>query len=787
MTSRNTAQTDKSVSVCGCVVSRPAGRQQRGAALPRVTGTAARPMEELADPAFLQELEQLLGKPTTKEPEPRAPTHAWVPTVGQRVELAMPDPGMVGSWYIVTVREVDAEADSVLVEVHGLLDDQDQQLMEKHRSAALRPLAPETPAGFAEQLQLNYLAELWTDDGWWEVLVKQIKGGRAFSKKPHDPWIDRAPGWEDDSGSEEIEWTDDDDLPQRPPQRPPPKKQSGSKSTAKAASAAAGKSSAKKVAPAPSSSAAASKSSSAGGSSSADGPSAAAGPTLSAGSSSSGAGSSSSGAGSSSAEAGSSSAGAGSSSAGAGPSSAAGSSSSSAGPSAAPAGGSSGAGSSTVPPEPEPVATEWALESVQYGKTHWVEAPKLRPIWLWKPDAAESEPKWTTFEKWEPVPKPRKRKEAAAPPPEPTAKEVKQEQAAREREALLSQYAPSQLVEVRGTEEGFLGSWYAARVLEVKEARHAVRLAVSYVAFQEDDGGTMKETADHSRVRPVPPAHRPDFVSELKKGAPLELELDDGWWEVEYVGRDGSKHVVAAKRYNVRLRPSIAPRPPKLAPEPRYGPAQPQPRPAPLLPSTGQVQHTVTASKLRPAWKWEQSVREWAVHDRRPSPPSKAEIKAAPKAKSKPSSKAPKREASCMAPEQPQSRSKAVVAPRQEDVPLAQCPRNPLCVRGWKHIGGCRLSKAPAGPEAIPEPKPEPMDITPPPPAEPSVPSGGSGGQEPAAGERKAQAGAELPDDAALLGVEPAAGRAQPMEDGSTEEGQPLGGTASGPENVPIS
>ena len=64
----------------------------------------------------------------------------------------------------------------------------------------------------------------------------------------------------------------------------------------------------------------------------------------------------------------------------------------------------------------------------------------------------------------------------------------------------------------------------------------------------------------------MPPAHDSTFIEKLKRGAPLEIHIEEGWWEVELCGRDGPNYVVAAKRY--------------------------------------QVEHTVPIERLRPAWHW---------------------------------------------------------------------------------------------------------------------------------------------------------------------------------------
>ena len=138
---------------------------------------------------------------------------------------------------------------------------------------------------------------------------------------------------------------------------------------------------------------------------------------------------------------------------------------------------------------------------------------------------------------------------------------------------------------MRGTEEGFLGSWYGARILESREGRGGVvRLRVCYLAFQEEDGSFWEDWVDHVHVRPMPPVREDtgSFIAGLKKGAPLEIFIEEGWWEVEYAGRDGEHYLAAARRY--------------------------------------QVEHSVPLEQLRPAWRWMEHERDWAVHERLPPP-----------------------------------------------------------------------------------------------------------------------------------------------------------------------
>ena len=164
------------------------------------------------------------------------------------------------------------------------------------------------------------------------------------------------------------------------------------------------------------------------------------------------------------------------------------------------------------------------------------------------------------------------------------------EQAAQQalRELLEKQYAIGSLVEVRGTEEGFLGSWYGARILEVREGRGGAQLRLCYLAFQEDDGSFWEDWVDHVHVRPMPPDRDDTFIVGLRKGAPLEIFIEEGWWEVELSGRDGTNYLAAAKRYH--------------------------------------VEHNVPLQQLRPAWRWNLTDRTWTVHDKPPPPIPKSEL-----------------------------------------------------------------------------------------------------------------------------------------------------------------
>ena len=268
---------------------------------------------------------------------------------------------------------------------------------------------------------------------------------------------------------------------------------------------------------------------------------------------------------------------------------------------AAAAGGGSGGAAATAATGADASRPRMVLESVQFGNSHRPQGvPVLRPCWRWQP---RRQPAWTQMTSERQV----LQRDAAANGKggggggaggkrkasdlTPGAKEIEQEKAARETARILEQFAVGSVVEVRGTEEGFLGSWYAAHVLEAREARSTVKLRLCYQAFQEDDGSKWEDWIEARHVRPLPPQHKPDFIRHLKRGAPLELLLEEGWWEVEFEGADkgsGANYLVAAKRYK--------------------------------------VQHTVPVARLRPAWKWSADCTGWEVHTEKPPALSNSEV-----------------------------------------------------------------------------------------------------------------------------------------------------------------
>lgn len=173
----------------------------------------------------------------------------------------------------------------------------------------------------------------------------------------------------------------------------------------------------------------------------------------------------------------------------------------------------------------------WELELCGYEAELRAPARLLRPSWRWEPAGRRGTPSWSIAEKPSAAGKAKAKAKRRSSELLPGTKGAEQEGAARGARELLHHFAPGTTVEIAGVEDGFFGSWYTARVLETREARGAGKLRVRYDAFREDDGSTWEDWVELEHVRPLPPRHKPQFVTELDASAPLELLFKEGWWE----------------------------------------------------------------------------------------------------------------------------------------------------------------------------------------------------------------------------------------------------------------
>ena len=152
-------------------------------------------------------------------------------------------------------------------------------------------------------------------------------------------------------------------------------------------------------------------------------------------------------------------------------------------------------------------------------------------------------------------------------------------------------------MEVTSREQGLIGSWYEVKILRLGTEADAAsggdpgHFLVHYTGT--DESGNDDEWVEQSRLRPLPPASPTvptpvTWTRRLQSGDTIELQYEQGWWEVQFLSRSGSTLRVLATLY-------------------------------------GKV-HEVTASSLRPGWRckeggvWEyalggvtRTAEEWAA------------------------------------------------------------------------------------------------------------------------------------------------------------------------------
>ena len=135
-------------------------------------------------------------------------------------------------------------------------------------------------------------------------------------------------------------------------------------------------------------------------------------------------------------------------------------------------------------------------------------------------------------------------------------------------------------VEVRVRDKGYEGSWYAAEVLSSKEDGSCV---VAFDGLYEAPpagnpvGPPVQETCRADSLRPKPPTSPEGWSDKLSPGTPLELNHEDGWWQVSYVSKlVGTEQVLVKSTH--------------------WG-----------------SQHLVQLSSLRPGWRWSPISTEWTI------------------------------------------------------------------------------------------------------------------------------------------------------------------------------
>ena len=132
-------------------------------------------------------------------------------SVGMVAEVASQEEGELGSWYPVEI--LSLWGTKATVKHLELTDEYDEPVVDKVKTAHLRPAPPEEPPdGFIEALKPGAVAELAYLGGFWEVSVSKVTAGGKFqviadrydakhSVKQEDAAGKLRPGWKWEQGA----------------------------------------------------------------------------------------------------------------------------------------------------------------------------------------------------------------------------------------------------------------------------------------------------------------------------------------------------------------------------------------------------------------------------------------------------------------------------------------------------------------------------------------------------------------------------------------------------------
>ena len=141
---------------------------------------------------------------------------------------------------------------------------------------------------------------------------------------------------------------------------------------------------------------------------------------------------------------------------------------------------------------------------------------------------------------------------AALLPPPPPQRGTRARSVRRRRdEAGRPTFNAGERVEVQGHEEGYYGSWWAARVLSSStSAREGATVLVQYARLHSDGAPSkpIVERLPARLLRPEPPRQLGNWAERLRPGFPLQMLHDGGWWQVSFVQQGPCLHAHAHGR-----------------------------------------------------------------------------------------------------------------------------------------------------------------------------------------------------------------------------------------------
>ncbi|OVA08047.1 Agenet-like domain [Macleaya cordata] len=104
---------------------------------------------------------------------------------------------------------------------------------------------------------------------------------------------------------------------------------------------------------------------------------------------------------------------------------------------------------------------------------------------------------------------------------------------------MMKKFRPGDLVEISSKEDGFVGSYYEAIIIEPVGNN---KYLVEYRTLVTDDHKMfLREIVDAAEIRPSPPKFR---VSDFRAYDQVDVYANDGWWTGRIVGRNLSNYDV---------------------------------------------------------------------------------------------------------------------------------------------------------------------------------------------------------------------------------------------------
>ena len=106
----------------------------------------------------------------------------------------------------------------------------------------------------------------------------------------------------------------------------------------------------------------------------------------------------------------------------------------------------------------------------------------------------------------------------------------------------MGEFAEGDLVEICGKEDGFIGSYFEAKVLSKLPHGSFYKVEYKNLITEGENPRPLIETISTDEIRPMPPKlSQPSTFSLHEKVDAFDL---DGWWVGDIIGQDGNTYYV---------------------------------------------------------------------------------------------------------------------------------------------------------------------------------------------------------------------------------------------------